>query len=123
MVNKLFGTDGMRGKANSYPLTVQTVMKLAQASGAVFKEEEALADKAETTVSERDEASCEMSAAGRRPLVIVGKDTRISCDMLEAALCAGLNSVGYDAYRVGVLPTPAVSSAVPFFHGNSCPTC
>ena len=116
MVNKLFGTDGMRGKANSYPLTVQTAMKLAQAAGAVFKEEEALADKAETTVSERDEASCEMSAAGRRPVVIVGKDTRISCDMLEAALCAGLNSVGYDVYRVGVLPTPAVSSAVPFFH-------
>jgi len=81
----LFGTDGVRGVANQ-SLTPEMALGLGQAAGAYF-----------------------LKQHGGRPQIIIGKDTRISGDMLEAALAAGLASVGVDVLRLGVIPTPGVA--------------
>ena len=86
---KLFGTDGVRGKAGSV-LTAELAMKLGQAAGHVFLEEN----------------------GGKTGVVIVGRDTRISGQMLECALTAGLTSVGIQVISAGVVPTPAVAFLV-----------
>lgn len=89
---QLFGTDGIRGEAGHYPLDAETVLRLGQAAADVF-----LARRAAT-------------GAGRDwPTVVIGKDTRQSGDMLEAAIAAGLNSRGIDVRLAGVIPTPAVA--------------
>lgn len=82
----LFGTDGVRGKANSYPITPEVCLQIGKAIAAVFK------------------------AAGHgSKRAIIGKDTRLSGYMLEAALTSGLVSMGMDVYLVGPMPTPAVA--------------
>ena len=86
---KLFGTDGVRGKAGSV-FTAELAMKLGQAAGHVFLEEN----------------------GGKTGVVIVGRDTRISGQMLECALTAGLTSVGIQVISAGVVPTPAVAFLV-----------
>ena len=85
MERKYFGTDGVRGVAGEPPLTPEFVLKLGQAAGTYFKDQT------------------------KRPVVLLGKDTRQSCDMLEAALAAGLMSQGVRVEHVGVLPTPGVA--------------
>lgn len=89
MSRKYFGTDGVRGKVGRQPITPEFVVKLGQAAGRVFGRQ----------------------AAGRasRPTVLIGKDTRISGYMLEAALEAGFSSAGVDTVLCGPLPTPAVA--------------
>ena len=82
----LFGTDGVRGVAN-VELTPERAFALGRAGSYV------LARRSE----------------GDRPRILVGKDTRISGDMLEAALMAGICSTGADVLTVGVIPTPAVA--------------
>ena len=83
-MRKYFGTDGVRGVANT-ELTCELAYKLGRAGGYVL-------------------------AQGKdRVKVIVGKDTRVSGDMLEAALISGLMSVGCDVITVGVIPTPGVA--------------
>ncbi len=89
--NKLFGTDGVRGVANLEPMTAETALKLGRAI-----------------------AHIATRRPGRRHRVLVGKDTRISCYMLENALCAGICSMGVDALLVGPMPTPGIS----FLTGN-----
>jgi len=84
-VKKLFGTDGIRGKANEYPISIELVTKLGQAIGYYFK------------------------GAHQHPRVLIGKDTRRSGYMLEQALSAGICSVGCDAYVLGPLPTPGIA--------------
>jgi phosphoglucosamine mutase len=84
-VARLFGTDGVRGVANT-ELTPELAFQLGQAAGLYFKK----------------------TAAGKSQ-VIIGKDTRVSGDMLEAALAAGLTSMGVEVSRLGVLPTPGVA--------------
>ncbi len=86
-MEKLFGTDGVRGEANSF-LTPALAYKLGKAVAALLKEE---------------------AAAHMKKAVLIGKDTRISGDMLEAALAAGICSMGLDVYSLGVCPTPAVA--------------
>ena len=83
-MGKLFGTDGIRGIVGEN-LTVELAFHTGQAIAAVLKEEK-----------------------GRAPLITIGKDTRISSDMLESALICGICSVGGDVMPFGVLPTPAV---------------
>lgn len=83
-MGRLFGTDGVRGVANK-ELTVDLAFKLGQAGAYVLAEQ------------------------AKKPKVIIGKDTRISGDMLESALAAGLCSVGAEVILVGVIPTPAVA--------------
>lgn len=85
MEKKLFGTDGVRGVAN-HELKGELAFKLGRVGGYHL-----------TKNSEQE-----------RPVVIIGKDTRLSGDMLEAALMAGLTSVGIDVYRLGTIPTPGV---------------
>lgn len=80
----LFGTDGVRGVANE-SLTPELAYKLGKAGAYV------------------------LGQSGRRPQIVIGKDTRVSGDMLEAALIAGISSVGGDCLRAGVLPTPGLA--------------
>src|SRR5881397_2544339 len=89
MTRQYFGTDGIRGRVGEAPITPELVLKLGWAAGLVLA-----ADSA------RD---------GVRPGVLIGKDTRISGYLLEAALEAGLSAAGVDVYLSGPLPTPAVS--------------
>ncbi len=85
MTRKLFGTDGVRGRANTYPMTADMALRLGAAAGRYFR---------------RDG-----SAAHR---VVIGKDTRLSGYMLENALTAGLTSTGMNVLLLGPIPTPAV---------------
>jgi phosphoglucosamine mutase len=85
---RLFGTDGIRGVANE-AMTAELAMSIGRAAAAVLTQ-----------------------GRRRRPLVVIGKDTRLSSDMLESGLAAGLCSVGADAIIVGVMPTPAVAFLV-----------
>ena len=84
-MNKLFGTDGVRGIANIEPMTSETALKLGRAAAYLFK-----------------------SRQGRHQIVI-GKDTRLSGYMLESALTSGICSMGVDVLLVGPLPTPAIA--------------
>ncbi|NLR74075.1 phosphoglucosamine mutase [Leeia aquatica] len=91
MSRKYFGTDGVRGRVGEAPITPDFVMRLANAAGRVF-------------------ASMESAhSSGERPTVVVGKDTRISGYMLEAALEAGFTAAGVDVLLVGPLPTPGIA--------------
>jgi phosphoglucosamine mutase len=85
---RVFGTDGIRGTANTYPITAEVAMKFGMAAGAFFKR------------------------SGHRNRVIIAKDTRLSGYMIEPALVAGFVSVGVDVTLVGPMPTPAVSMLI-----------
>ncbi|WP_340300611.1 phosphoglucosamine mutase [Roseobacter sp. HKCCD5988] len=90
MARKLFGTDGVRGQANSYPMNADMALKLGAAAGRYFRRD-----------MER----------GHR--VVIGKDTRLSGYMLENALTAGFTSTGMDVLLLGPVPTPAVGLLTP----------
>src|SRR5690348_15049074 len=81
----LFGTDGIRGTANTDPMTAETALRLGQAAGLLF------------------------TRGSHRHLVVIGKDTRLSGYMLEPALTAGFIGAGMDVKLVGPLPTPAIA--------------
>jgi phosphoglucosamine mutase len=81
-----FGTDGIRGQANSHPMTAEVALRVGLAAGKLF-----------------------MSRDDRRHLVVIGKDTRLSGYMIEPALVAGFTSVGMDVRTLGPLPTPGVA--------------
>src|SRR4051812_19433976 len=85
MTRKLFGTDGIRGTANSEPMTPETALKVAMAVGESFRN------------------------GTHKHLVVIGKDTRLSGYMLEPALTAGFITMGMDVVLIGPLPTPAVA--------------
>ena len=84
-MGRLFGTDGIRGVANEYPMTSEMAGNVGRAVAFLFKGDE------------------------KKSKIIIGKDTRISGDMLECALAAGICSMGVDAYLAGTLPTPGVA--------------
>jgi phosphoglucosamine mutase len=85
MFKRIFGTDGIRGMANSDVMTVDTTTKLGMAAGSYF------------------------TRGAHRHRVIIGKDTRLSGYMFESALTAGFLSVGMDVFLVGPMPTPAIA--------------
>lgn len=85
MASKLFGTDGVRGTANTYPMTADMALKIGAAAGRFFRND---------------------GSGGRR--VVIGKDTRLSGYMFENALTAGLTSTGMNVLLLGPVPTPAV---------------
>ena len=76
-MRKYFGTDGMRGRANEFPITAETALRLGQAAGRVFRRGQ------------------------HRHRVVIGKDTRLSGYMMESALVAGLTSMGMDVFLFG----------------------
>jgi len=84
-MTRLFGTDGIRGAANEYPLTADVIINIGRAVASIF------------------------SGANKRAKIIIGKDTRESGSMIEDALASGICSTGGDACLAGVLPTPAVA--------------
>ena len=85
MERRLFGTDGIRGLANTYPMTAEVALALGKAAGRLFRR-------------------------GEHPhRVVIGKDTRLSGYMLEPALTAGFISAGVNVMLVGPMPTPAVA--------------
>ena len=84
-MRKLFGTDGIRGVANVYPMTIEIAMQVGRAIAFIVKDK----------------------AKGHR--IVIGKDTRQSCYMLENALAAGICSMGVDVLLVGPLPTPGIA--------------
>ncbi|MCL2525960.1 MAG: phosphoglucosamine mutase [Coriobacteriia bacterium] len=100
MSKKLFGTDGIRGVANT-ELTPELAFKLGRAVVATLPEE-AFALRSSS-------GSDEESTALRRPRILIGRDTRRSGNMLEGALSAGITSAGADAVSAGIVPTPAVA--------------
>ncbi len=85
-MRQLFGTDGIRGEANLYPMTAEMAMRIGQAAGLVFK-----------------------NGHNHRCKVVIGKDTRLSGYLLEFALASGFLSVGIDVYFLGPMPTPAIA--------------
>lgn len=86
-MGRLFGTDGVRGTANVAPMSPEVVMALGRAAVHVLAP----------------------MATGEKPALVLGRDTRLSSPMLEAALTAGICSAGADVLAVGVLPTPGVA--------------
>ena len=91
MSRKFFGTDGVRGRVGQAPITPEFVMKLGYCAGKVLS-------RADVAPPHRE-----------RPTVLIGKDTRISCYMLESALESGFLAAGVDTFLVGPMPTPAVA--------------
>ena len=85
----LFGTDGVRARINTGPMTAESIVRLALASGRWFID------------SNPDRKG--------RPMVVIGKDTRVSGYMVEAALVAGFTSIGMDCRLLGPMPTAGVS--------------
>ncbi len=82
---RIFGTDGVRGKANQYPMTVEIALALGRAAGKLFRRGKS------------------------KHKVVIGKDTRLSCYMFENALISGLCSMGVDTLMLGPFPTPGVA--------------
>ncbi len=91
---RLFGTDGIRGIANEAPLTPEFALRLGRVAAAYLAER-------------RPKPA---GRAGRRPAVLVGRDTRLSGPLLEQAFVAGILSTGVDALAAGILPTPAIAT-------------
>lgn len=85
-MGKLFGTDGIRGKANTYPMDGETAFRVGRASASFFK-----------------------SKNSKQNLIVIGQDTRRSGDLLASAVAAGICAAGMNICRLGVLPTPAVA--------------
>ena len=85
MARHYFGTDGIRGLANKHPMTSEVALKVGMAAGKIFR------------------------SGNHRHRVVIGKDTRLSGYMLEAALMSGFTSVGMDVFLLGPMPTPAVA--------------
>src|SRR5512136_1799322 len=84
-MEKLFGTDGIRGIANQWPLTPEFITHIGSALGEV------------------------LGRTTPKPLALIGRDTRLSGAMIESALAAGLMAQGFDTLHVGVLPTPGIA--------------
>jgi phosphoglucosamine mutase len=84
-MNKLFGTDGIRGIANEYPMTTEVALNVGRAIAYLSKRK------------------------GHTPRIIIGKDTRLSGDMFEGAIISGICSMGVNAISVGVIPTPGIA--------------
>ena len=93
-MGRLFGTDGVRGVANS-ELTPELAFNLGKAGAYVLAREE------------------------ERPTVIIGMDTRVSGDMLQDALSAGIMAMGANVIKVGILPTPAIAYLVKRYGANA----
>lgn len=94
-MKQLFGTDGIRGKANTYPITPEIALQLGKALARYFKADREGYFRA-----------------------VIGKDTRLSGYMLESAIESGLVSMGMDVMSVGPLPTPAIARLIKSFNAN-----
>ena len=94
MVRKYFGTDGIRGKANTWPITPEIAMKVGMSAGLIFRN------------------------GDHRHRVVIGKDTRLSGYMIENAMVAGFTAVGVDVLLLGPIPTPGVAMLTRSMRGD-----
>ncbi|MDD5086187.1 MAG: phosphoglucosamine mutase [Candidatus Nanoarchaeia archaeon] len=94
-MRKIFGTDGIRGKANTYPMDAQTALKIGMAAASI------------------------LTNGNKRHKIIIGKDTRISGYLIENALTAGILSIGVDVLLVGPMPTPAIAHLTKSFAADA----
>ncbi len=85
-MKRLFGTDGIRGAANQYPITAEMGVKIGMAATACF-----------------------MKLTAENPMIVIGRDSRVSGQMLEYALVSGICSMGVNAGLLGILLTPGVA--------------
>ncbi|MBA3958609.1 MAG: phosphoglucosamine mutase [Parachlamydiaceae bacterium] len=92
---KIFGTDGVRGRANTAPMTVEIALALGRAAGKIFRSQNG------------------------RSRIVIGKDTRLSCYMFENALISGLCSMGVDTLMLGPFPTPGVAFITRAYRANA----
>ena len=92
-MGKLFGTDGIRGVANQYPMTSEVAIRIGRAVAKVFREPDSKGQGKKKT----------------RAKIVIGKDTRLSGYMIEQALASGICSMGADVLLVGPLPTPGIA--------------
>jgi len=95
-MGKLFGTDGIRGEANRFPMTVDIAQSLGLATTSILSQNYSVRKK-----------------------VVIGKDTRISGEMFEFALASGICAGGFDVYLVGIVPTPAVAYLTRLFKADA----
>ena len=109
MTRRWFGTDGIRGRVGSLPMTPEFVLRLGQAAGKVLLQSRSTSSGVSQSGASQTRTSQSGAKAGRKPVALIGKDTRLSGYMLEAALEAGLSSMGVDVRLVGPLPTPGVA--------------
>jgi phosphoglucosamine mutase len=91
-----FGTDGIRGQFGTFPITPDFLLRLGYGAGKVLTQH----------------------SGGKRPSVVIGKDTRLSGYVIESALQAGFNSAGVDVHLLGPLPTPAIAHLTRSFHAD-----
>lgn len=91
-----FGTDGIRGQFGVFPITPDFLLRLGFGAGQVLMRQ----------------------SLNKRPSVLIGKDTRLSGYVIEAALQAGFNAAGVDVHMLGPLPTPAIAHLVKSFHAD-----
>ena len=87
-MRKLFGTDGVRGVANVYPMTIEIAMQIGRAIAFIVKD---------------------IGKGQHRHRIVIGKDTRVSGYMIENSLAAGICSMGVDVLLVGPMPTPGIA--------------
>lgn len=92
---KLFGTDGIRGTANEYPMTGELVMQVGRATAYLFRSQL--------------EAKRDPKGRQRKAKILIGKDTRLSGYMIEMALASGICSLGVDVILIGPMPTPGIA--------------
>ncbi len=113
MARTLFGTDGIRGEANVFPMTADVAMRLGRALGHLIKSGK-LGRAPQPPLSPGSTSSTTQTllpatSSAHRRRVVIGKDTRISGYMVEQAICAGITSMGVDVMLTGPLPTPGVA--------------
>ncbi len=94
-MRKLFGTDGVRGVANQYPITADVALRLGKAAALV------------------------LANGKKKPIILIGKDTRLSGYMIEYALTSGITSMGADVLLVGPMPTPAIAHLTKSFAADA----
>ncbi len=97
-MGKLFGTDGIRGRVNQYPITPEMALRIGKAAAVCFRDNKT-------------------SPKGAK--IVIGRDTRLSGGMIESALVSGLCSMGAHAYLAGVLPTPGVAHLTAHLSANA----
>ena len=105
-MGKLFGTDGVRGLANEFPMNGETAMAVGRAVAYALRNFPAVSNRASMPLGLKP---LESSKPVRRARIVVGKDTRLSGYMIEMALASGICSMGADVILIGPLSTPGVA--------------
>ena len=116
-MGKLFGTDGVRGLANQYPMTAEVAMSIGRAVAYVLQKTPKIGGRSTLPLGLK---ALESNRPVRRARIVVGKDTRLSGYMIEQALASGILSMGADVILIGPLPTPGVAFVTQSMRADAC---